>query len=73
MFYNFENLTGKYLSRSVFFKKVPVFSCEFFKIFKNTFFTEHLRATASVVLMPAQKIHWHLFLCFMVPVRNIFH
>ena len=24
-----------------------VFSCEFCEIFKNTFFTEHLRATAS--------------------------
>ena len=25
-----------------------VFSCEFCEIFKNTFFTEHLRTTASV-------------------------
>ena len=25
-----------------------VFSCEFYKIFKSTFFTEHLRTTASV-------------------------
>ena len=25
-----------------------MFSCEFFKIFKNTFFTEHLWMTASV-------------------------
>ena len=24
-----------------------VFSCEFYEIFKNTFFTEHLRTTAS--------------------------
>ena len=24
-----------------------VFSCEFYEIFKNTFFTEHLRMTAS--------------------------
>ena len=24
-----------------------MFSCEFFEFFKNTFFTEHLRATAS--------------------------
>ena len=24
-----------------------VFFCEFYEIFKNTFFTEHLRATAS--------------------------
>ena len=27
--------------------KAPVFSCKFCKIFKNTFFTKHLRATAS--------------------------
>ena len=26
----------------------PVFSCEFFEIFKNIYFTEHLRMTASV-------------------------
>ena len=26
----------------------PMFSCEFCEISKNTFFTEHLRATASV-------------------------
>ena len=26
----------------------PVFSCEFFEIFKKIFFTEHLRATVSV-------------------------
>ena len=25
-----------------------VFSCEFFEIFKNTYFTEHLRTTAFV-------------------------
>ena len=25
-----------------------VFSCEFFEIFKNIYFTEHLRMTASV-------------------------
>ena len=27
-----------------------VFSCEFFEISKNNFFTEHLRATASASL-----------------------
>ena len=27
-----------------------VFSCEFSKISKNTFFTEHLRTTASTIL-----------------------
>ena len=28
-----------------------VFFCEFYEIFKNTFFTEHLRATASLTLL----------------------
>ena len=28
---------------------MQMFSCEFCKIFKNTFFTEHLRMTASAV------------------------
>ena len=28
-----------------------VFLCEFWKIFKNTFFTEHIRATASALLL----------------------
>ena len=27
-----------------------VFSCEFCEIFNNTFFTEHLRTTASVII-----------------------
>ena len=31
-----------------------VFSCEFCVISKNTFFTEHLRATASVSLISSQ-------------------
>ena len=37
--------------------KAPVFSCKFCKIFKNTFFTKHLRATASdnvyLITLPA--------------------
>ena len=28
---------------------VQVFSCEFYEIFKNTFFTEHVRTTASAL------------------------
>ena len=59
---NFAKLTGKHLYHSCFFNKVAgwaacnfikketlvqVFSCEFWEIFKNTFFTEHLEATAS--------------------------
>ena len=44
---NFAKFTGKHLCQSIFFNKVAglaqVFSCEFCKILKNTFFTEHLR------------------------------
>ena len=29
---------------------VQLFSCEFYELFKNTFITEHLRATASASL-----------------------
>ena len=58
---NFAKSTGKHLSQSIFFNKVAgltcifikketlaqVSSCEFCEIFQNTFFIEHLRATAS--------------------------
>ena len=60
---NFAKFTGKHLCQSLFFNKVAgaacnfikketltqVFSCEFCEISKNTFFTEHLRTTASIV------------------------
>ena len=55
---NFTKFTEIHLCQSFFFNKVAalrpkketlaqVFSCEFFEISKNTFFTEHLRTTAS--------------------------
>ena len=55
-FGNFPKFTGKHLCQSVLFNEVEglslqrhmFFSCEFGKSSKNTFFTEHLRATASV-------------------------
>ena len=64
VFRNFEKLTGKHLYQNLFFSKVTVlwpafllkrrlaqvFSCEFFEISKNTFSTEHLKATASIFL-----------------------
>ena len=65
---NFVKFTGKGLCQSLFFKKVAckfykketlaqVFSSEFCKIFKNSFFTEHQRTTASILLgTPAEKI-----------------
>ena len=52
---NFAKFTEKHLCQSLFFNKLQargkkekktlaqVFSCEFCEIFKNTFFTEHLR------------------------------
>ena len=56
----FTKFTGKQLYQSLFFNKVAeacnfikketlakVFSCDFWKIFKNAFFTEHFRTTAS--------------------------
>ena len=52
----FSKLTRKHMCQSLFFKKIvglsetleKVFSCEFCEISKNTFFTEHLWATASL-------------------------
>ena len=54
---NFSKFTGKHMCQRLFFNKVvglacnfikketlvQVFSCEFWEISKNTFFTEHLR------------------------------
>ena len=60
---NFTKFTGKHLCQSLFFNKVAglrpatllkrdsgadVFSCEFWEIFKNTIFIEHLWMTAYV-------------------------
>ena len=59
---NLVKFTGKHLCQSLFQIKLQasglqlikketlaqVFFCEFCEISKNTFFTEHLRATASV-------------------------
>ena len=61
-FRNFAKFTGKRLCQGLFFNKVAgqspatllkktlaqVFSFEFCEISKNTFFTEHLRATVSI-------------------------
>ena len=60
---NFTKFTGKHLCQRFFFNKlagqacnfikkeslVQVLSCEFWEISKNTFSTEHLRTTASVI------------------------
>ena len=52
---NFTIFTGKHLCLRLFFNKVVflqilVFPCEFCEISKNTFFTEHLLASASAFL-----------------------
>ena len=56
---NFAKFTGKHLCH-LFFNKIAlkkrlwhthVFSCEFCKLSKNTFFVEHLWATASVFIL----------------------
>ena len=61
---NFAIFTGKNLCQSLFLIKLQaqawnlliketlaqVFPCEFCEVFKNTFFTEHLRMTASGTL-----------------------
>ena len=48
---NFAKFTGKHLRQSLFLIKeetlAQAFSCEFCEIYKNSFFTEHLWATAS--------------------------
>ena len=62
---NFAKFTGKHLCQSLFFNKADseacnfikketltqVFSCEFCVSSKNTFFTEHLWTTASVLMV----------------------
>ena len=72
---NFAKFTGKNLCQSLFFNKVAtlfkkqtlaqLFSCEFCKSSKKTFFTEQLRATASVwrftILIEDLEYHSHLF------------
>ena len=61
---NFAKFTGKHPCQSFFFNKVAggacnfikketlaqVFSCEFWENSKNTFFTDHVRVTASFTL-----------------------
>ena len=61
---NLRKFTAKHLCQSLFFNKVAglrlatlskkktlaqVFSCDFCEVYKNTFFTEHLWTTASVL------------------------
>ena len=43
-----------------------VFSCEFCEIFKNTFFTEHLRTTASALSAKCGKFSGKASGCFQI-------
>ena len=55
----FWNLQEKHLCQSLFFNKVAhFFSCKFCKVFKKTFFIEHLRAIASQLIQKAAFKHW---------------
>ena len=69
----FRIFTGKHLCWSLFLIKLQsltwsfirkealaqVFPCDFFEVFKSTFSTKHLRATASVVQWFSQHLEFH--------------
>ena len=70
---NFAKFTGEHLYQRLFFKRdffeketlAQVCSCEFCEISKNTFFTEHLWATASVAASEPSTIFAEIFhICF---------
>ena len=64
---NFAKSTRKHMCQSVFFNKFadlrPAISCEFCKISKNTFFTEHLWVTASVAVSIGYHNHLPNCIC----------
>ena len=76
---NFAKFTGKHLCQSLFFNWVAgiklmaqrlwhrCFPMNFFKVFKNTFFTEHLRNTAPVTLVFLQNCFPLNFAKFLKP------
>ena len=54
---------------------VQVFSCEFYKILKNTFFTEHLRTTAFVKSLIKYYLNFESFpkiclITFLISIGN---
>ena len=82
---NFAIFTGKRRCKSLFFylkcspkacnfiKKeilAQVFSCEFCKDFKNNFFTEHLRATASIIFLTVFGFRDEYNLYFFISRQN---
>ena len=54
---HFPIFTGKHQCWSLFLIKL-VFFCEYCKTFKNTYFEEHLRTTASVVFTLVTTVLW---------------
>ena len=80
---NFVKFSGKHLCQSLFMPQAcnfikkeslaQVFSCEFFEIFKSTFFTEHLRATASGYLRISFRCFPVNFLKFLITPSFIEH
>ena len=66
---NFSEFAGKYLCQSIKETLAQMFYCEFWELFKSTFFTEQLRTTVSTVRelnalcvsakIPNQKIKWN--------------
>ena len=79
---NFTIFTGKHLCRSLFFiklqaglqlyyKETPtqVFSCEYFEIFKNTYFGKHLRTAAFNSFR--EKLPSKMFNSFMTDRANL--
>ena len=71
---NFAKLTGNHLCQGLFLNKVPclilketleqVPSCESWEIFKNIFFTEHVRVIASENIKNISEYLYN-FKCFM--------
>ena len=68
----FVKLTGKHLCQSLIFNKfaglrletlTQVFSCEFWEIFKNTIFTEHLWTTVFEISIICKVVHFRIFPC----------
>ena len=57
--------TGKHLCQSL-----MVFSCEFCEIFKNTFFTEHFRTTASEKSL-TELFMWQYLTCWKLHHRSL--
>ena len=59
LFFNFINFTFfNFIKKETL---AQVISREFSEIFSNTFFTEHLRVTASVFLVNRIAVAWNLY------------